>query len=69
MTLIEAIRDASNAGHTVTFSTDWGYNSLTIEVNGSHTHVGLPVEDCTIDQLEEDTIQALTGGPGLNFVK
>jgi hypothetical protein len=72
MKLIEAIRDVVNQGEgttTITFERDWGDNSLTLYINNSHTHLGIPGKDGSLEQLEQDAINALIGGPGLSFVK
>lgn len=47
---------------------DWGKWSLTLLVNGGHTHIGLPAGDGgdwehTVEQLRN----SLCGGPGLSF--
>jgi len=67
--ILRAIRDRCNAGSTVSFEEDWGNNTLTVNVDGSHTHVGIPgKEDGSFDQLVDNLYNVLHGGPGLSWV-
>jgi len=55
----------TNTGGAVTFEDDWGGNSLTVSIDGNHTHVGLP--EGTFEDLLEQLKNVLAGGPGLSF--
>jgi len=74
--IILAIRDLSRgtgdgpgeSGYGVSFTSDWGGNSLTVEIAGKgHTHVGDP--DATDDELIEALHALLCRGRGLSFVQ
>lgn len=67
--IIKKIVEIANAGKTISFSDDWGGNSLTIHVDGSHTHIGsISDEYDTLENLVDDLYNTLHGGPGLSWV-
>lgn len=52
--------------NAVTFTRDWGGNSLTLAISGSgHTHIG--DVDGTWEAMIDDLYNALHDGPGLSF--
>lgn len=63
--ILQAIRDACNACDQVTFSADWGGNSLIIHSDDKHTHCGFP--EATYDQLINDLHDVLVEGRGLSW--
>ena len=73
--IIEAIRDLCNKEErededaVISFSRDWGGNSLTVEVKGQgHTHVGGPGEHYSFATLVDSLHGVLCEGRGLTFV-
>jgi len=68
--ILRAIRDRCNEGSIITFEKDWGDNTLTINIDKSHTHVGIPgKDDGSLDQLVDNLYNVLYGGPGLSWVQ
>lgn len=63
--LWKKIVELCNKGAIITFEEDFGDNTLTISVNGNHTHVGVP--DGDFSTLLEHLNNVLSGGPGLSF--
>ena len=63
------IVNEDNVEKTVMFSSDWGGNSMTITIDGAHTHVELPEPDGTWELLVENLYNTLHGGPGLSWAK
>lgn len=54
-----------NNGNVVSLEDDFGGNTLTINVDGGHTHVGVP--DGDFDTLIDQLYHTLHGGPGLSW--
>lgn len=54
-----------NEGKRVSFEEDWGENTLTIFVDGAHSHVGSP--GGTEEQLMRELHDLLCGGRGLSW--
>jgi hypothetical protein len=46
---------------------DFGGNTMTISVGGSHTHVGIPPPDDDFDLMVDNLYNAVHGGPGLSW--
>lgn len=74
--IIAAIRDICNQDEhesglpVISFSQDWGGNSLTIVIAGKgHTHVGNLADETTFEQLVESIHDLLCKGRGLSFIK
>ena len=63
--ILQRIVELANSGKIVSFEEDWGGNSLTVNVDGGHTHVGLP--DNSFDLLADNLYNSLHGGPGLSW--
>lgn len=64
--ILQRIIELANSGKSVSFEEDWGGNSLTVNVDGGHNHVGLP--DCPFDLFVDNLYNSLHGGPGLSWV-
>ena len=60
-----AILELVNQGHKVAFEEDWGGNSLTLFIDGAHTHCGIPEND--FDSLVKSLHGTLVRGSGLSF--
>ena len=64
--IVKKILDLANEEKPVSFESDWGGNSITVNVEGQgHTHCGLP--DSSFDVLVEQLYNSLHGGPGLSW--
>lgn len=63
--IVRRLVDLVNKGKTIQFSDDWGGNSMTVAMDGGHTHVGDP--DFAFDILADNLYNCLTGGPGLSW--
>jgi len=72
--VLAALAQRCADGKSLTFEQDWGYGSGTIvDETGSHTHIGLDMEDMTEDDrlftFIRDLHSQLYGGCGLGWVK
>ncbi len=63
--IIAKIVELVNDGNTVSFTDDWGGNSLTLKINNTHTHCGLP--DATLEELIVSLHRILMQDKGLSF--
>jgi len=64
--ILQAIIKMCNAGQQVSFSGDWGGNTLTItKGDGRHTHCGVP--DGTYKDLVDSLHGVLAKGQGLSW--
>lgn len=63
--IIEKITELCNEGKPVGFESDFGDNTLTILVDHSHTHVGVP--DGNFDTMVDHLYDSLHSGPGLSW--
>lgn len=73
--IIEGIRDICNderyadKSAVISFSQDWGGNSLTLQIAGmGHTHVGCPSSHATFEELVNSLHALLCEGRGLSIV-
>lgn len=63
---ILAITDETEDGISITFSRDWGGNSITvIRSDRGHTHCGQ--DDGTFGHLVDSLLSTLSDGPGLSW--
>lgn len=68
--IIRKVVELANKGKHIAFKEDWGGNSLTIFINGAHTHVGgidTEEHEASFGQLAEELYNSLHGGPGLSW--
>lgn len=63
--IIAKIAELANAGKTVSFTEDFGGNTLTIHVGSAHTHCGCPGGPIT--NLIDSLYNSLHDGPGLSW--
>jgi hypothetical protein len=63
--ILEKILELVNQGRRVAFEEDWGGNSLTLFIDGAHTHCG--VKGNSWNDLINSLHSTLSGGPGLSF--
>jgi hypothetical protein len=59
------ILELVNKGHKVAFEEDWGGNSITVFIDDSHTHCGIP--EGSFDSLVKSLHETLVRGGGLAF--
>ena len=70
--ILKAILEFANRGEWVTFSEDWGKNTLTVTLDlmtryedNKHTHCGTP--EGTFDELVNSLYNLLVKGKGLSW--
>lgn len=63
--ILQAILNLVNQGHTIRFVQDWGGNSVTLSIDGKHTHCGMFDED--FEKIIKDLHQTLVDNRGLSF--
>ena len=64
--ILDTVNDCDKETSYVKFMQDWGGHSATIEINGSHSHVGWT--DNTWDQYVDSLYNLLCKGKGLSWV-
>lgn len=64
--IIAKIVELANSGKRVTFEEDFGGNTLTVFIDGQHTHCGCP--GAPLSNLIDGLYASLHGGPGLSWV-
>lgn len=63
--ILQAILILVNKGHTVSFKNDWGGNSITLFIDGKHTHCG--VDEGSFDLLVQSLHDVLVQHRGLSL--
>lgn len=63
--ILMKILELVNKGHKVAFEEDWGGNSITVFIDDSHTHCGIP--EGNFDSLVKSLHETLVRGGGLSF--
>lgn len=63
--LFGKIVELCNAGKTIGFGADMGENTLTIEMDGKHSHIGVP--QGSIEFLIKNLYELLVEGKGLTW--
>ena len=56
-----------NSGKVITLEEDWGDNTLTIEIDGAHSHCG--VNDGSFDTMIDHLHGLLVNGRGMSWAK
>jgi hypothetical protein len=57
--ILMKILELVNKGHKVAFEEDWGGNSITVFIDDSHTHCGIP--EGSFDSLVKSLHETLVG--------
>lgn len=63
--ILQTILNLVNQGHVVSFTEDWGGNSITLIIDNQHTHCGYAEGD--FETLTTSLHNTLVKGCGLSF--